>query len=833
MADYEYRHIDLSGLSTIRNYKSPGSNARQRPLQRIREEHGQRIVGELESAFEASDLGREDLGAPEGTPASDGVYLEVELAPSVGPTTLEKKREGTRQGAVTLSETGARRIALFVPDETRDVFEAVFRDYAFTEVDEGAEAPKKSRVEPVEHIRAARLRTFWRDDPLALPDDPQAEMWWALWCFADRLERVEASAQRLGLTVGGEDNWLHFPEVVVLPVHGRRAAIEMLLFSTGGISEIRRASDTPTVFTDELEEMANAFVDDLAERITWPGRDVPAVCLLDTGVNRGHPLIEPALAPGDMHAVHADWGVDDDSPSGHGSGMAGLALHGDLTMPLGDASRPVLAHRLESVKILPPDGFEQNDPGSYGAITTSASSLPEISAAERPRVFCMAVTNENRSGAEPTAWSSALDQISAGVDAIEEGPDHIRRLFVQAIGNIADSSRAQDIADGDAFPGEDPAQAWNVLTVGGTTLKSEIAEAGYRDWRGWSPPGDRSPYSRTSALWRAGQSPIKPEIVFEAGNRALSRSGFEALSGLPSLSVLTTAKSVAPHPVTPFWATSAATAQAARLTTRIMAEHPEYWPETIRALTVHSARWTPHMLAEFNATASKSDRKALARKYGYGVPDLRRALASAHDDLALVAEQYIQPFRVENGSVRFSDAHVYRLPWPRQVLEDLGDQPVRLKVTLSYFVEPNPSFASAIDPARYQSFGLRFDLKRARETDGNFLRRVNKDDRGENDPRPINEGNDGWFFGPKSISAGSIHMDIWEGSAVELVERDLLYVYPISGWWRERRALGRANSKARYALVVGIETPEVDVDLMTPIQTEVAALLQTGIDIEV
>ena len=234
MAEYEHRHIDLSGLSTIRNYKSPGSSARQRPLQRIREEHGQRIVGELEAAFEASDLGREDLGAPEGIPASDGVYLEVELAPSVGPTTLEKTREGTRQGAVTLSETGARRIALFVPDETRDVFEAVFRDYAFTEVDEGAEAPKKSRVEPVEHIRAARLRTFWRDDPLALPDDPQAEMWWALWCFADRLERVETSAQRLGLTVGGEDSWLHFPEVVVLPVHGRRAAIEMLLFSTGG-----------------------------------------------------------------------------------------------------------------------------------------------------------------------------------------------------------------------------------------------------------------------------------------------------------------------------------------------------------------------------------------------------------------------------------------------------------------------------------------------------------------------------------------------------------------------------------------------------------------------
>ena len=833
MADYEHRHIDLSGLADVRDYKSPGSTPRQRTLQRIREEHGRRVVAELNAAFNVADRGREALDLPEGAFPPDGIYIEVELAPSAGPTTLEKKREGTRQGAVTISENGARRIALFVPDDTRDVFEAVFRDYAFAHVEPGAEPPKKTRVEPIEHIRTARLQSFWRDDPAALPEGAQAEIWWALWCFKDRLDRVEDLALRLGLTVGSEDTRLQFPEVVVLPVFGRRAAIELLLFSTGGVAEIRRATDTPTVFTDQLTEMVNDFVDDLAERTSWPGRDVPAVCLLDTGVNRGHPLIEPALAQADMHAVASEWGVDDHSDIGHGSGMAGLAMHGDLTARLGDASRPTLRHRLESVKILPPDGFDPNDPFSYGAITKSAASLPEISAPGRARVYCMAITNEDRSGAEPTGWSSALDQISSGTDAIDEGPDHIRRLFVQALGNIRDNSRAEEIADGDAFPGEDPAQAWNALTVGGTTIKSEIAERSYRDWSGWARPGERSPYSRTTTLWRSSQSPIKPEIVFEAGNRALSRSGSEAVSGLPSLSLLTTSKSAGANSVTPFWATSAATAQAGRMAASIMSEHPDYWPETVRALMVHSARWTPHMLGEFNGSASKSDRKSLARKYGYGVPDLKRALASASNDLALVAQRYIQPFRIENGGVRFSESHVYRLPWPRDVLEGLGDQSVRLKVTLSYFIEPNPSFASAIDPARYQSFGLRFDLKRARETDGNFLRRVNKDDRDEDDPRPVNEENDGWFFGPKSISAGSIHSDTWEGSAVELVERDLIYVYPISGWWRERRALGRAASKTRYSLVVGIETPELDIDLFTPVSIQAAALVAAGTSIEV
>ncbi|MCB1359548.1 MAG: hypothetical protein KDK53_24555, partial [Maritimibacter sp.] len=170
MAEYEHRHIDLSGLGVVRDYKSPGSNARQRSLQRIREEHGRRVVGELDAAFQSADRGREALDLPDGTSPPDGIYLEVELAPGVGPTTLERKREGTRQGAVTVTANGIRRIALFVPDDTRDVFDAVFRDYAFAEV-QGDKIPKKSRVEPVEHIRTARLQTFWRDDPAALPDD--------------------------------------------------------------------------------------------------------------------------------------------------------------------------------------------------------------------------------------------------------------------------------------------------------------------------------------------------------------------------------------------------------------------------------------------------------------------------------------------------------------------------------------------------------------------------------------------------------------------------------------------------------------------------------------
>ncbi|MGY3610277.1 S8 family serine peptidase [Bradyrhizobium sp. Lot11] len=121
-----------------------------------------------------------------------------------------------------------------------------------------------------------------------------------------------------------------------------------MLFATGGIAELRRASDNASFYTDAISGDEHDWIDDLAERVVWPGANVPSVCVLDTGVNRGHALLEPALAEQDMHTLDRRWGKDD-KESGHGTGMAGLALHGDLTASLGDTEVRRLRHRLESL----------------------------------------------------------------------------------------------------------------------------------------------------------------------------------------------------------------------------------------------------------------------------------------------------------------------------------------------------------------------------------------------------------------------------------------------------------------------------------------------------
>ncbi|OJH59957.1 hypothetical protein BA725_10085 [Agrobacterium pusense] len=220
------------------------------------------------------------------------------------------------------------------------------------------------------------------------------------------------------------------------------------------------------------------------------------------------------------------------------------------------------------------------------------------------------------------------------------------------------------------------------------------------------------------------------------------------------------------------------------------------------------------MLEQLNSPAGKKDRYPLMRRFGYGVPDFDRASASAQDHLALVAQAAIQPFRLK-GQREFNECHYYQLPLPAAILEDLQNAVVELKVTLSYFVDPNPGFSANVDPQRYQSFGLRFDLQRRGELAERFKQRVNAAEREGGARAPIHADDARWMFGPGSISAGSLHCDVWSGPAIELLSRELLCVKPVVGWWRNRAAKDIVNRKTRYSLVVTLKAPGVEIDLYT------------------
>ena len=439
-------------------------------------------------------------------------------------------------------------------------------------------------------------------------------------------------------------------------------------------------------------------------------------------------------------------------------------------------------------------------------------------------MFCLAVTNDDRGGIRPTTWSSAIDQEAAGVTELEEKAP--RRLFIISAGNAPNPIAVDQVADPDTLEIEDPAQAWNAITIGGYTDLVNIHEQHFKEFSPLAMAGDISPYTRTSTLWLQGKSPFKPDIVMEAGNRILSPSKTDAYDA-DSLALLSTGPNTDIHSLVAFRATSAATAQAARLAARLMAKFPHYWPETIRALIIHSADWTPRMTSFLSATPSKAAVYLLLRRFGHGVPTFGRAAASARNHLALVSQAEIQPYH--RSGKRMNECHFYSLPWPRAALESLGEQDVTLKITLSYFIEPNPGSSASFDPFRYQSYGLRFDLKRRSETLVNFAKRLNKQAWENPDDRPSPEpDDDNWRFGPNSMSAGSLHSDEWTGPAINLLSRDMICVKPVGGWWNNRANADTRGQKARYSLVISLRSQDTDVDLYTPIST----MIETEIGVE-
>ncbi len=233
------------------------------------------------------------------------------------------------------------------------------------------------------------------------------------------------------------------------------------------------------------------------------------------------------------------------------------------------------------------------------------------------------------------------------------------------------------------------------------------------------------------------------------------------------------------------------------------------------------------MEEEFASEGNETTKRtSLLRHCGYGVPDLERALWSARDSLTLIVQDTLQPFEKADNRIKTRDIHLHDLPWPKDALEQHGELDVKLRVTLSYFVEPNPGDRGSGDKYVYQSHALRFEVRRRNETTPQFRARINRLARDEEEGTHTASRDPNWRIGDQLRRRGSIHSDVWSGSAAELANRGLLAVYPALDWWRRRQTLERYDRTARYALIVSIEAPEIPIDLYAIVAAQIAAEIE-------
>ena len=828
--DRRSRHFIIEGFAETQPYRSPQQFGGSAVVpERDRARHARALQRQFEALRPQADAARD---AQQAAGLDElGLRIEFESFPDIELAFESLARERSGIELLNVRQEASRTLAtVFVPDGRLHHFERLIRDYLAERQDSiGRPRDNRKLLDAIRRIRAASLRALWTDEDAEFPTEEEGSFWWEVWLpvRTDRRATVASfreRAQALGMRVAPGD--LIFPERTVLLASASMEQMQYSMLTLNSIAELRRAKETAEFFDSLRPDEQQEWLDELLERTEFPADadEVPRVCLLDTGVNRGHPLLGPALAAGDLHSVEPGWGTDD--AHGHGTQMAGVALAGDLT-PLVDGTDPVvLDHRLESVKLLPGPGGD-GDSRHHGLVTVEAVARPEIAAPRNLRVFGMAVTaQDDRDRGRPSAWSAAVDSLAADAEAAGEHP----RLLILSAGNVQDSNAWFNYPHSNDTDGvHDPAQAWNALTVGAFTEQVQITGPDTEDYAPIAPRGGLSPFSTTSLTWEK-YWPLKPDVVLEGGNAAK-----DVLSAVTadSLSLLTTHHRTAERIFTTTNATSAAMALAARLAARIMVVYPTLWPETVRALIVHSAEWTGAMRRASLPTtgpATKTDYRHLVQRCGFGVPDLDRALWSVDNSLTMVIEERLHPFQREGSKLpTLRDMHLYNLPWPREELEGLGETQVEMRVTLSYFIAPNPSRRGVRSRYRYESHGLRFDVKRPLESVDEFRSRINVAARDEEEGTHRAQGSDPeWLIGKQTRHRGSLHADLWHGSAADLASRGSLAVYPAVGWWKTRQALERYDQTARYALVVSIKAPEVDVDL----RTEVANQIGVPVEIE-
>lgn len=742
------------------------------------------------------------------------------------------------QAKLLISENNAEftRVLLHVPYGHLPALAEKFKKFGEALTDKG-NIPNPW-VANVTRIARAAVESLWTDSE-AMPVDTNSH-WWQFWIRRIPLinvQQFEFIAGSLGFELRPEK--LKLPEHIVVVGRATRQQLESSLDLLNTLAEIRSAKPWHYELSDLSGPEQQEWITETLERMIPPVEEAPAVCVLDSGINRGHPLLQPVLSEADNQTIFADADPSDSWPNtGHGTLMAGLAAYSDLRRVMLLSESWKQSHRLEGVKLINPN--IPHEPQNYGAVTVQAVVRPETTAPNRPRVYVLAITAQGDIYGQPSAWSSAVDNCAFGAE--EEGEP--KRLIIVSAGNVDALSLDTNYHYPEtnfASQIEDPAQAWNALTVGALTHRDQVLETDPESslLAPIATHGAMSPFSCTSCEWDY-HWPMKPEIVMEGGNLARTQDG--NVERRESMDLLSTSASFRHKAIVPFRATSAASALAANLAATIQAAYPHLRPETIRGLLVHSARWSDSMLAGLNPHRAYNgeSRKRLVRllrSCGYGEPSVDRSVFSSQQEVTLLREDELTPYKGNASSASINDCHVHRLDLPIELLRGLGATNCTMRVTLSYFTAPNPSASNRIPGSRYRYGGalLRFRIRHKDESEEQFMQHVSVEAEEEDSEEGIDASslNDqAWALGPKLRGkAGSIVHDVWQGNAADLASMDHIAVFPVKGWWASRSFPKDSpwhhchKKPLRYSLIVSLE---VSADI--PLYTQIENLLSVPLD---
>lgn len=827
---YERTHINFKSLNKPEGYTSKKTPITQIP-KRNAQLHGNKLLSEFKLT-EQNFINLKNKNYPEIL-SSEGIYIVLKSDPTTSlPLNSIDSTEFILSNLKILDDK-SEEATIFIPEKNREKF--LKKITAYIETINLQKNPKNMNlINNIASIKLARLEDFWTDPIDLFPVKKTEKQWWEVWLkkssndsnitFRKAIEFAEAIQAEIN------NSYIDFFDNIVVIIKTTAYELEKSIFIMSNLLELRQVHEPASFFVDLNPKEQYEWVNDLNNRVTFNNQPTTSICILDGGINFNHPLLsnftklnysvtyDPSWPPYD---VPTKYGIGAYNP--HGSMQAGIAVYRNLKDVLLFQNNFHINHIIESGRILPPKG--QNKPELYGSITINTAYKIQISNPEiKYRIYSLAVTSDADNDGKPSSWSGAIDKFIFG-----EPNEFIKNLFIISTGNnralnvnlhLWDQAHLAKI--------EDPAHSWNSITVGTFTNLATIVDPKMNGWKPWASRGDICPTARTSVNWTwIKNAPLKPEFVLEGGNRLLSPNPPIYDTNHDDVSILTTSGDVN-YPFDCHTDSSAASALASNYAALIADKYPKYWPETIRGLLIHSCQYTKKFLDVYSSLEKiYSEKKAieiLLRTIGYGVPNLEVALNSANNHALIVIQDSLKPFKKNKSDIQFNEMQVINLPWPKSSLAKISDKNVELKVTLSYFIEPNPQSKGFRSKYAYPSCGLRFKMLGSNQTLKDFKASLNRQAMYDDYDDSSNK-EDGWFLGPNLRTKGSIHSDTWRGTAADLMTMNHIAIYPVTGWWKSSKAQGRWKNSLRYSIIISIKTEE-NISIYNEIENEIKTMVE-------
>ena len=562
---------------------------------------------------------------------------------------------------------------------------------------------------------------------------------------------------------------------------------------------------TPQQIARDLKQLAVKL------DIRPPSFNAPAVCVIDSGIQEEHILIEPGIDKASSHCFLVGKAPTDVAdyvkPSGHGTRVAGAVLHGENVEKSGLV---VLKAWVQNARVLDDKREMPKEMFPPAVVRQVVKHFHE--GKRKTRIFNHSI---NATAAcrtrHMTAWAAEIDLLSNDFDI----------LIIQSSGNLKCSQPSpipgieEHLAAGRTYPGylvenscrvSNPSQSLQALTVGSVAYGA-FENGGWRSFA--SENGQPSAFSRVGlGIWDT----IKPEVV-EYGGDCLVSGTSPAVVDTPQIGrdcypeLVRSTLHGGPAFDKDEVGSSFAAPKVARIAARLQSVLPDESCLLYRALIVQSAHWP-----EWAQHLSRSDQADILRRIGYGIPDIERATSNSQHRTTFITHK--------NRSLGAGDCHIYQVPIPNELRRPGDEYDIRIDVTLSYTAAPRRTRRSS---KGYLATWLDWVSNGKGELFSDFVDRAVANDT----DAPRSPGALGWMIESRSNwgvipdirrNIGTVQKD-WAIVKSNALPEDLcIAVRGHQGWSRD------PDSVATYTLAVTFEIVGQEIPIYAPLRTAVLSL---------